>query len=223
MRVTELATALAGALLLGCGASAPDHGHPDSAFAATTGVTRAESTSGGESGRVVPLRPMTGDAEIVSGDPEKPGEPFVMRIHELPGAVVPPHTHPVDENLTVVQGVWYFAVGKTWDRGALKELRPGDYAFAPAGATMFGYCPDGAVVQVHGIGPFRIHWRHGLTTLDSADAASTFSLRRGDRVRSPRGSGTIREGYASGPIVQYEIEAKDGSRFMADQADVRPE
>jgi hypothetical protein len=166
---------------------------------------------------------MTGDAEIVSGDPEKAGEAFVMRIRELPGAVAPPHTHPVDENLTVVQGVWYFAIGETWDRNALRAMRPGDYAFAPKGSTMFGYSPDGAVVQVHGIGPFHIHWRNGLKTLDSADAASTFFRRRGDRVRSPRGSGTIREGYASGPIVQYEIEAKDGSRFMADQADVRPE
>ena len=215
----------AAVLVPGCRATAAGHGagHPDSAFAAATGVTRAEASSGGAGGRIVPLRPMTGDAEIVSGDPEKPGEPFVMRIHELPGAMVPPHTHPVDENITVVQGVWWFAVGETWDRAALHELRAGDYAFAPAGATMFGYCPDGAVVQIHGIGPFRIHWRHGLTTLDSRDAPATFRFRRGDRVRSPRGTGTIREGYASGPIVQYEIEPAGGERFMAEQKDVGPE
>ena len=35
-----------------------------------------------------------------------------------------------------------------------------------------------------------------------------------------RGIGTIREGYASGDIVQYEIEKDDGSRFMEDQAEV---
>jgi quercetin dioxygenase-like cupin family protein len=212
-------------LVVGCRSSVPPahDPHPDSAFAATTGVQRAESGALGPGGTLVPLRPFPGDAEIVAGDPEKPGEPFVMRIHELPGAAIPPHVHPVDENLTVVQGVLYFAVGETWDRAALRELKVGDFAFVPRGSTMFGYCPDGAVVQVHGIGPFQIHWRHGLKTLDSPDAASTFSFRRGDRVRSARGVGTIREGYASGPIVQYEIEPSSGNRFMADQQDVRLE
>ena len=220
------AVALAAALLLGCRASTPSagaSGHSDSAFAAATGVTRAEGETGTGGARFVPLRPIFGDAEIVSGDPEKAGEPFVMRIHELPGGIVPPHTHPVDENITVVQGVWYFAVGETWDRAALKELRTGDYAFAPKGSSMFGYCPDGAIVQVHGVGPFRIHWRHGLKTLDSPDAAATFSFRRGERVRAPRGAGTIREGYASGAIVQYEIEPAGGERFMASQEDLRRE
>ena len=211
----RFAVVLVATFAAGCQSSAPADraaGHPDSAFAAAR-VRQAEGGALG-SGRLVPLRPFDGDAEIVSGDPEKPGEPFVMRIHELPGAAIPPHVHPVDENLTVVQGVLEFAVGETWDRAALRELRVGDFAFVPKGATMFGYCPDGAVVQVHGIGPFRIHWRHGVKTLDSPDAAATFSFRRGDRVRAPRGSGTIREGYASGPIVQYEIEPASGGNRL---------
>jgi hypothetical protein len=40
--------------------------------------------------RIVPLRPLT-------------GEPFVMRIRELPGTIIPPHKHPVDEHITVIQ------------------------------------------------------------------------------------------------------------------------
>ena len=195
--------------LLGCSqhsASSP--------FAMDSGVTRAEGVS--DKGRIIPLRPMTDDVEILSGDPEKAGVPFVMRIRELPGTRVPLHSHPVDENITVVQGTWYFAVGDVWDRAALKELKPGDYAFAPKGSTMFGYCPDGAVVQVHGVGPFLIHWLHGAKTLDEPDAAATFTFRRGERVEGPRGRGTIREGYASREIIQYEVERDDGSRFMAD-------
>jgi quercetin dioxygenase-like cupin family protein len=191
-----------------------------SPFAAAPGVSRAAGADD-RAYRIVPLRPIAGDVEILNGDPEKPGEPFVMRIRELPGTMIPLHSHPVDENITVVQGSWYFAVGNKWDRAALKELRPGDYAFAPKGSTMFGYCPDGAVVQVHGIGPFLIHWMHGAKTLDESDAAATFTLRKGERVHTPRGDGTIRQGYASGEIVQYEIEGADGSRFMANQSEVR--
>lgn len=190
----------------------------DSAFSAASGVARAGDASN-RTFHVAPLRPMSGDVEILTGDPETPGEPFVMRIRELPGTIIPLHSHPVDENITVVQGTWYFAVGTKWDKSALKELRPGDYAFAPKGSTMFGYCPDGAIVQIHGIGPFVIHWLDGVKTLTDPDAASTFNFRRADRVKTPRGEGVIREGYASGDIVQYEIETATGGRFMANQSE----
>lgn len=189
-----------------------------SAFSAASGITRATGAS--RPHRIVPLRPMTGDVEILSGDPEKAGEPFVMRIRELPGTMVPLHSHPVDENITVLTGTWYFAVGDKWDRTALKPLHAGDYAFAAKGSTMFAYCPDGAVVQVHGIGPFTIHWKHGAKTLDDPDASTTFKFRRGERVRDSRGQGIIRQGYASGDIVQYEIEKANGERFMGNQSEL---
>lgn len=188
------------------------------AFDAAPGVARADS---GRAPRIIPLRAMAGDVEVLFGDPERAGEPFVMRIRELPGTRIPLHSHPVDEHITVVQGTWYFAVGAQWDSTALQVLTPGTYAFAPAGATMFGASPDGAVVQVHGIGPFHIHWRDGLRTLDDADAAATFRYRKGERVRAPRGTGVIRQGYASGAIVQYEVQPDAGERFMADESDLR--
>ncbi|HVT43373.1 MAG TPA: hypothetical protein VMT00_03190, partial [Thermoanaerobaculia bacterium] len=58
-------------------------------------------------------------------------------------------------------------------------------------------------------------------TLDDPSASSVFTFRRGERVDTPRGKGTIRHGYASGDIVQYEIAGDDGSVFMADQNDMR--
>jgi len=186
-----------------------------SPFAVAPGVSRAGS------GNIFPLRPFPGDVQILTGDPEKEGQPFVMRINELPGTMIPVHSHPVDENITVVQGSWYFALGDTWKREALTELRAGDYAFAPKGSSMFGYCPDGAIVQIHGIGPFLIHWKHAAGTLDDAGASATFTFHKGDRVTSPRGEGIIRQGYASGDIIQYEIEPPSGGRFMANQSDVR--
>ena len=192
------------------------HETPSPAFAMAPAVSRA-------AGNIVPLQPFEGDVQILSGDPDKPGAPFVMRINELPGTMIPVHSHPVDENITVLEGTWSFALGDEWDRDALTDLHPGDYAFAPKGSSMFGYCENGAVVQVHGIGPFNINWKHGAKTLDDADAADTFDFRRGDRVKTPRGSGTIRQGYASGDIIQYEIDPGDGKRFMANQDDVERE
>ena len=171
--------------------------------------------------RVIPIAPMSQDVEILHGDPEKVGEPFVMRIRELRGGVIPPHRHPVDEHITVVQGTLYFGVGEKFDYAAMKELKVGSYAFIPKGSTMFGYTPEAAIVQVHGVGPFHIHWRAGnqwrnsLKTLDDADAASVFKFRKGERVTDKRGRGRIRQGYYSGEVIGYEIESADVSLFMA--------
>jgi quercetin dioxygenase-like cupin family protein len=210
--------ALAMVLLSACGK--PGSQQHDSAFSAASGVTPAGNASN-RAFHVAPLRPMSGDVEILTGDPEKPGEPFVMRIRELPGTIIPLHSHPVDENITVVQGTWYFAVGDKWDKSALKALRAGDYAFAPKGRTMFGYCPDGAIVQVHGVGPFVIHWLHGVKTLSDPAGSSAFKFRRADRVKTVRGEGIIKEGYASGDVVQYEIETANGARFMVNEVETQ--
>jgi hypothetical protein len=86
---------------------------------------------------------------------------------------------------------------------------------------MFGYSPDGAVVQVHGTGPFHIHWTNGVQTLDSPSAASTFTFRRADRVKGRRGTGVIRQGYASGDIIQYEIAGDAGITVMENQSDIQ--
>ena len=177
--------------------------------------------------RIVPLRPLTQDSEVIHGDPDVPGEPFVMRIRELAGTIIPPHKHPVDEHITVVQGTLYFAVGDTFDRAALREIKAGGYAFIPKGSTMFGYIPDGAIVQVHGVGPFHIHWRAGSEwrdkdqTLDDPGSSSVFKFKKGDRVMTSRGWGRIRQGYFSGEILQYEIEGEEGALFMANEDELR--
>ena len=186
---------------------------------------RGQSTTA-ESHRIIPIREMTQDVEVLYGDPEKPGQPFVIRIRELAGGLIPPHRHPVDEHITVVQGTVYFAVGDKFDRAVMKEMKTGSYAFIPKGSIMFGYTPDAAIVQVHGVGPFHIHWRagehwqDGLKTLDSLDAARVFKFKRGDHVVTPRGKGRIRQGYDSGEVIGYEIDGENGVLFIAEECEI---
>ena len=91
---------------------------------------------------------------------------------------------------------------------------------------MFGYTPEMAIVQVHGIGPFHIHWRAGSSwqqgnkTLDSPEASVLFKFKRGDRVKTPRGAGRIKQGYDTGEYVGYDIERDDGSLFMAEECEI---
>jgi quercetin dioxygenase-like cupin family protein len=171
--------------------------------------------------RFVPLRPMTTDSEVIFGDPDATGEPFVMRIRELPGTIIPPHSHPVDEHITVLEGTFFFAVSDKVDFSLLRELKAGSYAFAPKGSTMFGASPDGAIVQVHGVGPFHIHWRDGLKSLDDVGVQEVFGFRKGDLVIGSRGTGKIRQGYASGAHIQYEVELTSGKLVMEMESALR--
>jgi hypothetical protein len=155
----------------------------------------------------------------------KPSATFVARIRELPGAYSAAPAS-VDENITVLQGRC-ISVGEKYDRAAMKEMKAGSYAFIPKGTTMFGYTPEAAIVQVHGVGPFHIHWRAGntwrdtLKTLDDPDAATVFKFKKGDRVVAGRRAGRIRQGYDSGEMIGYEIEGPDGNLFAAEEKDLR--
>jgi hypothetical protein len=64
-------------------------------------------------------------------------------------------------------------------------------------------------------------WHGGLHTLADTDAKSVFRFSRGARVVSHVGGGRILEGYASGKIIQYEIEGPNGERFMASEHELK--
>ena len=102
--------------------------------------------------RIVPLQRLTQDFEVIHGNPDSAGEPFVMRIRELPGTIIPPHKHPVDEHITVVQGTLYFAVGEKFDRAAMQEIRTGGYAFIPKGSGVL-LVPVPKLEDLMGIAP----------------------------------------------------------------------
>jgi hypothetical protein len=55
---------------------------------------------------IVPLKAFPPDrgGETVSGDPNKPGAPFVIRIRNDDGQIVMPHWHPEDEHINCSGG-----------------------------------------------------------------------------------------------------------------------
>ena len=168
------------------------------AMAAASGVTRADGGKGLLEHRIVPLKPMTGDVELLYGDPDVAGQPFVMRIRELPQGRRCRRTRTRSTSTSPSCRAPGISRSERVQAEAMQELKAGSYAFAPKGSTMFGFSPDGAVVQVHGVGPFHIHWKGGLHTLDDADAKTFFRLVKGAQVSSERGAARIVQGYASG-------------------------
>ena len=163
---------------------------------------------------IVDLGPMGVDGEVVSGDPHKPGGVYVIHIRELPGMIVPPHFHPEDEHVTIVQGKWELAHGETFDRSKLRPLAVGAYSFMPRQMPHFAYSEDGALLQVFGVGPFKQTFLGGEKILSKSNDREVFKLAIGDKVRHRRGDGVVLDGWACGTIVQYEVQKQDGTLFM---------
>jgi quercetin dioxygenase-like cupin family protein len=94
----------------------------------------------------------------VSGDPTAEGKAFVLRIRCPDGAKVPPHWHPTDENITVLKGNFMIGTGEVFDGSKVTPMEAGNFIFMPKTMRHFALCKGETVIQVHGIGPFKINW-----------------------------------------------------------------
>jgi quercetin dioxygenase-like cupin family protein len=101
--------------------------------------------------------PAGAEMAVLQGDPSVAGAIFTVRLRLPNGYILPPHTHPTDENVTVISGKFLVGLGDTFDRKALlPTLRAGGFITAPANASHFATVRGRTVVQVHAIGPFEI-------------------------------------------------------------------
>ena len=93
---------------------------------------------------------------LLSGHPDKAGSPFVFRLKMPDAYKIPPHWHPVGEHVTVISGNFLFGSGDKFDEKVLKELPPGSYAFMPNATRHFAMSKGETVIQVSGVGPFKV-------------------------------------------------------------------
>jgi len=92
---------------------------------------------------------------VLSGDPGKEGM-FTIRLRFPPGYAVPPHSHPSDELVTVIQGQVSLGMGRVMNRRRAANLVQGGYVVAPAKMNHYAFTRGGAIVQVTAHGPFAV-------------------------------------------------------------------
>jgi len=95
---------------------------------------------------------------ILSGDPAKEGAPYVIRLKLRDGTKVPPHWHPVEEQLTVMTGTFHVGMGEKFDRTATTALPAGSYSLMPKEMRHFAWAEGETILQLHGIGAFKTFW-----------------------------------------------------------------
>jgi len=111
----------------------------------------------------VPSLPAGAEAAGLSGDMSKKGSEFTVRLRVPDGWKVPPHFHPAEEHVTVLQGAFWMGMGDKFDEGGLKEMRVGGFHAIPKGVHHFGMAKGQTVIQLHGVGPW------GITYVNPSD------------------------------------------------------
>jgi len=106
-------------------------------------------------GPAPPSLPRGAKLAVVSGDPSQPG-PFVIQLRFPPAYSVPPHSHPADEHVTVIEGALSLGMGSIEDRGRMTALGRGKSVVAPANMAHYASTTQGAIVQISSQGPFQI-------------------------------------------------------------------
>jgi|SRR5579862_7865889 len=102
-----------------------------------------------------PVFPPGAKFAVIAGDPAKTG--LVTVRFEMPaGYTIPPHFHPTDEHITVLNGSFSLGMGDVIDKAHAQTLLPGGYGIAVAGMHHYAYTTGGATIQVHLQGPFAI-------------------------------------------------------------------
>ena len=108
------------------------------------------------------MLPPGAEAAVLFGDPSKNGL-FVLRLKLPPGYSVAPHTHPVDEVVTVISGTFYKGMGATADRRKAQPLPAGSFFALPPGMAHYVFMEEETVIQISTRGPW------GLTYVDPKD------------------------------------------------------
>jgi anti-sigma factor ChrR (cupin superfamily) len=84
------------------------------------------------------------------------GGPWIDRVKIPAGKHVAAHSHPQDELVTVIEGIWYVGAGNKYDPAKLQAYPAGSFVLIPAGLPHFVATKESAViVQLSGTEKFR--------------------------------------------------------------------
>jgi mannose-6-phosphate isomerase-like protein (cupin superfamily) len=112
-----------------------------------------------------PVLPSGAEIAVLEGDLSKE-EPHLFRLRLPDGYHVAPHSHPMREHITVLEGTLVMGMGETADRSAAAPLPAGSFYALPVDDVHHVWAEGETVLQLHGIGPW------GITYVDPADDPS---------------------------------------------------
>lgn len=113
-----------------------------------------------------PVLPAGCEVAGLNGDMSKKGSEYTVRLRVPDGWKIPPHFHPGEEHVTVIQGAFWMGMGDKFDEAALKEMPVGGFHAIPKRVHHYGMAKGQTVIQLHGVGPW------GITYVNPSDDPS---------------------------------------------------
>lgn len=101
-----------------------------------------------------PNLPAACQIAVLEGNPQASGL-FTVRFRVASGFVVPSHTHPQEERVTVLKGRISVAFGMDATREKAKHFGPGDYYVNARDTIHSVWADDGSEIQITGFGPWQ--------------------------------------------------------------------
>jgi len=101
-----------------------------------------------------PTLPAGCEMAVLDGDPQSE-DLFTVRFRVEEVFVMPPHWHPKDERVTVIEGKVAVAFGADGWREDATEFGPGDYYVNARHAVHTVWIEGPTVLQITGIGPWQ--------------------------------------------------------------------
>lgn len=144
MNIRTLATLLAGALFAAT---------PAAAQGPQAGQHTITTPAAVQWGPAPDALPPGAQLAVLDGDPGKPGM-YSIRVKFPDGYRVPPHWHPGDEHILVLQGQLRLNVG---EGGTMTHVLPvGAYGKMPAKVAHEAIATGETILQLYGPGPFDV-------------------------------------------------------------------
>jgi len=111
--------------------------------------------------------PPGAEMAVLQGNPGST-DLFTVRLRFPNGYRLAPHTHPTDENVTVISGTFLVGMGTTFESTGMMKLKAGGFVTAPANHAHYAAAQGRTVVQVHAMGPFAMTYVNPADTPKAA-------------------------------------------------------
>jgi hypothetical protein len=108
-------------------------------------------------GPAPPVLPAGAQLAVLHGDPGKKTL-FAVRLKMPDGYKIPAHWHSNDEELTILTGAFELGMGDKPGDAGTHTLGPHAYHYLPAKMHHFAQAKGDTVLELHGMGPFDIHY-----------------------------------------------------------------
>ena len=103
----------------------------------------------------VPSLPAGAKIAFIEGPPNE-AVPFTFRLKFPAGYLIPAHSHPATEHVTVISGALNLGSGNRLDTTKTNLLPAGSVAIMKPKTNHFGWTREETIVQVHGVGPWEV-------------------------------------------------------------------